>query len=82
MNTKELLEGLNILRPYYVDPDGYTIGAEHDQIYAYSTDFPLAQADVARMCALGWFQPDAKVPDDKDFGPDYYNPEEGWSAYV
>ena len=82
MTVKELLDGLNVLRPYYVDPDGYTIGAEHDQIYAYSTDRPLTKEDVKRMCDLGWFQEDVEVDDDKDFGPDNYNPEESWSAYV
>lgn len=82
MTAKELIAGLNLLQPYYKDPGGYNVGAEHDQIYAYATDCPLTTNDVFNMCDLGWFQEGVKVEDDKDFGPDNYDPEEGWSTYV
>jgi hypothetical protein len=82
MKANEVIAGLNVLQPYYKDPGGYNIGAEHDQIYAYATDFPLTKPDVQLLCTLGWFQEDVQVADDKDFGPDDYDPEEGWSTYV
>jgi hypothetical protein len=82
MTIKDFLEGLSILRPYYENPDGYHLGAEHDVIYIYATDFPLEAEHVKQLCDLGFCQEDAEVPDDKDFGPEYYNPEEGWAAYV
>lgn len=75
MKLSDFIEGLTILRPYYSDPDGYHIGAEHDQFYAYATDKPLSSANVVRMRELGWFQPEA----DED-GP--YQPSEGWSAFT
>lgn len=41
MNLKNFIEGINTLRPYYEEPDGYHLGAEHDEIYLYATDRPL-----------------------------------------
>lgn len=32
--TKDIIEGLLILEKYRDDPDGYSVGAEHDVIYA------------------------------------------------
>ena len=70
-----LLDGLNLLLPYYNDPNGYHIGAEHDQFYAYATDRPLSDADVAKMIELGWFQPEQEEGDP-------YSPVDGWSAFT
>lgn len=75
MKLSAFIDGLNILRPHYNDGDGYHIGAEHDQFFAYATKTPLSDAEVARMLELGWFQPDSK----KDTP---YSPEDGWSAFV
>jgi hypothetical protein len=75
MKLSNFLDGLNTLRPYYNNPDGYHIGAEHDQFYAYATDKPLMPEDVQKMRDLGWFQPD--MADDAPYGP-----EEGWSAFT
>jgi len=74
MKLSDFVDGLNILRPYYIDPDGYHIGAEHDQFYAYATDRALSAEDQERMRTLGWFQPET---DD-----DEYSIEDGWSAFT
>ena len=80
MKLSAFIEGLQILKPHYKDGDGYEIGAEHDQFYAYQTETPLTDEEVARMRELGWFQPE--VPEDDDENPGPYDPEEGWSAFV
>ena len=74
MNMKELVDGLNILRPHFYDPDGYHVGAEHDQFYVYATDTPLNEDEIASLRDLGWFQPSCSE--------DEYQPEEGWSAFT
>lgn len=73
MNLNNFLEGVNILRPYYNDPNGYHLGADHDIIYLYTTDKPLSPEAVQKMLDLGWFQ---------ESSPEEYNPEEGWAAFV
>ena len=82
MRLSNLVEVLNILLPYYDNPDGYHVGAEHDQFYAYATDKPLPETAVERMVELGWFQPDVDVEDGEDFKAANYDSEEGWSAYT
>lgn len=74
MILSAFIEGLNILRPHYKNGDGFHIGAEHDQFYAYATDTPLSDKEIARMRELGWFQTDASE--------DTYDPEDGWSAFT
>lgn len=74
MKLSNFIDGLKILQHYY-DNDGYTIGAEHDQFYAYATDRPLSPEDVQKMRDLDWFQPEQD--DDAD-----YDPDEGWSAFT
>jgi hypothetical protein len=75
MKLSNFLEGLLTLKPYYDGEDGYHIGAEHDQFYAYATDRPLSAEDIAKMRELGWFQPEAGDGDP-------YEPEDGWSAFT
>lgn len=75
MRLTKFVDGLLTLRPYYKDPDGFHIGAEHDQFYAYKTDYPLSSEHVLKMRDLGWFQPDQD--DDAE-----YDPEDGWSAFT
>lgn len=75
MKLRNFVDGINILRPYYDDPDGYHLGAEHDQFYMYATNRPVSDEDVKKLRELGWFQPDA----DEDDG---YDPEDGWSAFT
>ncbi len=72
MKLNDFIDGLLTLRQYYTDPNGYHIGSEHDQLYAYKTDKPLSETDVERMRALGWFQPD------QDYDAPY-DPENGWA---
>lgn len=83
MKTKNIIEGLQILLPYYDDQDGYHNGAEHDVIYAYATDRPVQPADLARLIELGWFQERVDYQDG-DVGMQVidYNPNESWTAYV
>lgn len=79
VRTKNIIEGLQILMPYYDDQDGFHNAAEYDQFYAYATDRPLSKADVERMIALDWFQ---EVGDIDEFTAAKYDPEEGWSCFV
>lgn len=75
MKLNNFIEGLQILQPYYDKPDGYHIGAEHDEFYAYATDKPLTPEHVAKLRELGWFQAEVE-----DGAP--YDPAESWSAYT
>ena len=75
MKLSNFIEGLKTLQPYYKGGDGYHIGAEHDQFYAYQTDFPLTADDVQKMRDLGWFQPEQDIDAE-------YDPEDGWSAFT
>lgn len=75
MKLSNFIEGLKILQPHYEGCDGYHIGAEHDQFYAYQTDKPLRPEDVKRMRELGWFQPEQEEDEE-------YDPENGWSAFT
>ena len=74
MRLSSFVEGLNTLLPYYQNKDGYHIGSEYDQFYAYKTDIPLPPQVVQKMLDLGWFQPEG---DD-----DTYDPEYAWSAFT
>lgn len=75
MKLNDIISGLTVLQKAYTNPNGYHTGAEHDQFYAYATDRPLDEAEVAEMKRLGWFQPE--VGDDAP-----YDPAEGWSAFT
>lgn len=80
MILSAFIEGLQILKPHYKDGDGYHLGAEHDQFYAYATETPLTEVECAKLWELGWFQPDAPVEDGGHVKA--YQPEDGWSAFV
>lgn len=80
MQLKNIIDGLLILLPYYDDPNGFHINAEHDQLYAYATDRPLSNVDVDKIRALEWFQPDQEH--NEDGGIPKYDPESGWSAFT
>lgn len=79
MNLKDFTTGVKILAPYYDDPDGYHIGAEHDQFYMYATDKPVSKSDLEDLVNAGWFQDDVTCEDGVEFGPENYDQEEGWS---
>ena len=79
MNLKDFTDGLAILRTYFTNPDGYHLGAEHDEIFVHTTDAPLTAEDAAKLRALGWFQPEVEEPEE---GEAEYDPEEGWCCFV
>lgn len=79
MNIKNIIDGIAILRTYFENPDGYHLGAEHDEIFIFKTDHPMSPEDVARVRELGWFQTEAE--DDEEDGAEY-SAEEAWCAYV
>jgi hypothetical protein len=56
MRLNNFIDGLTTLSPYYDDPNGYHVGAEHDQVFAYATDHSLPKPDFVKMLGLGWFQ--------------------------
>lgn len=80
MTTSKVIEGLQILAKYRYEEDGYDLGAEHDVIYAYSTDRSLEAADIDRMIELGWRQERENY--DEDMTAKDYRREEGWYAFV
>ena len=80
MKLSNFIEGLKILQPYYDDGDGYHIGAEHDQFYAYATNRPLTPEDQKKMCDLDWFQPESGFSSESE-GINY-DPDDGWSAFT
>jgi len=69
-----------LLQYYRDDKDGYDIGAEHDQLYAYATSRPLSAEAVRRMIELGWWQERADCS--TDFSEEMYDSENGWTCYV
>jgi hypothetical protein len=82
MTTRNIIEGLQTLMPFYDKPDGYHVGAEHDVIYGYATDKPLTPEALAKMIELGWHQEYDERDYDEDFSAADYRPDEGWHAYT
>jgi hypothetical protein len=82
MKTKDIIEGLTILERYRDKPDGYNCDAEHDVLYAYATDRPVEQPDLARLIELGWFQEVEYDEDDGEFTANVYDPEEAWACFT
>lgn len=79
MDLKRFVDGINILRPYYDNPDGYHIGSEHDEFYMYPTDKPLSDEDLRELLTLGWFQPDGGAHLET---PLDYDADTGWMAFT
>jgi hypothetical protein len=85
MNLLNFTKGLEILKPYFDDYEGYHIGAGHEIFYVYPTDHELKPDDVHKLLELGWFQELgwAQRIDAEDADSDcVYDPKIGWSAYV
>lgn len=62
MTTQKLIEGLQILLPYYDNQDGYHCSAGHDVLYALKTDKPLPQEALDRLEELNWrFESDTEA---------------------
>lgn len=74
------MAGLEILKSHYEGGDGYHIAAEYDVFYCYQTDTPLSPEEVKRMDELGWHQEETSR--DGEWKPEYYDPEESWSAFT
>lgn len=55
MKLGDFLAGIEILRKYYNEPDGYHLAAHRDEIGLYPTDRPISSEDMQRMIDLGWF---------------------------
>jgi len=81
VKTNNIIKGMQILEPYYSKPDGYHTGADHDVIYAYATDSPLSEGDIAKMIELGWHQEHDGRNYENEFSAADYRQEESWIAY-
>ena len=82
METKNIIAGLQTLMPFYKDPDGYHVGAEHDELCAYATDNPLSDEALDKMIELGWHQEHDELDNDEDFSRKDYRHDEGWICYT
>jgi len=82
MTTNDIITGLQTLMPYYDNQNGHHTGAEHDILYAYTTDKPLSKEDIEKMIELGWHQEYDDIDYDKDFDVSDYRADEGWQSYV
>jgi hypothetical protein len=82
MELGNIIDGLQLLRQYYNDQNGYKTGADHDVLYAYPTDRPISPEDVKRLAELGWYQPEVAVGEDYGWKPENYDPGEGWAAFT
>jgi hypothetical protein len=82
MKTRNIIEGLKTLEPYYANPGGYNCGANHDVIYGYPTDKPLTDDDVKTMIDLGWHQEYDERDYNEDFSVKDYRSDESWHAYT
>lgn len=75
MSLKDFIDGMEIIKMYYDDLEGYHIGAEHDQIYLYETNRPITPEHREMLKELDWFQPELDEEDE-------YDPNVGWSSFV
>ena len=82
MSTKQLIEGLQTLQPFYDKPDGYNVGANHDMVYAYATNKPLTDEAIEKMISLTWHQEYDGRDYGKDFSKEDYRDDETWHLYV
>lgn len=82
MSTKQLIEGMQTLMPFYENEGGYHTGADHDVVYMYATDRPLDEKSLEKMIELTWHQ----EYDGRDYGKDFsksdYRPDESWHFYT
>jgi hypothetical protein len=75
-----LVEGLQILLPYYKNgAESYAVSAQHDILFASSTDKPLEEKHLRRLLELGWFQPEVE---NGESSIDNYDVSEYWAAHI
>lgn len=77
-STAKIISGMQTLLPYYDDPEGFHVSAEHDEIQMHATDRPVSDADVEKLIALDWFQ---SGYEGDEFTLAEYNVEESWLVY-
>jgi len=82
MGLNNLIEGLEILRLYYKNPNGYHIGSEHDTIYMYVTNVPLIAVHIQAMIDNGWVQNVSRSSECGKMVVSDYDPEESWVFYT
>jgi len=82
VRAKDIIAGLELLYPYYDDPEGFHNGAEHDEFYAYPTSRPLSDEDLGKMIALEWHQEYYELDYSKDFAKEDYRSDESWVCYT
>lgn len=72
MKFDDFIEGLDILKKYFINTSGYHIGAEHNTFYVNATDDPVSEFDYNYLKKLGWLQNNKLV----------YTQSESWYCYV
>ena len=82
MKLGDVIEGLQVLRPHYAGGDGYHLGADHDVIFAYSTETPLSEAEITKLLELGWSQVEYPGMYQREMTAEDYDPNEGWKVFV
>lgn len=82
MTTRQMVEGVQILLPFYNKKDGFHINAGSDVIYMNATDKSLPNEVVQKMISLSWHQEYDGRDYDEDFGIDDYREDEDWQFYV
>ena len=71
---KEIIAGLQVLLPYYKNPDTYNVIAVYEEFLVCTTDTPLSEEDVLLMISLGWHQD----CEEEEFSLGSYDQEEFW----
>lgn len=79
MNLKNFIAGIEIIKQYYNNQEGYYLRSEYEQFFLYETDRPITPEHVEMLKELDWFQPYA---DEDDEGESEYDPNIGWSAFI
>lgn len=80
MKLSNFVAGLNILLPYYDDPDDVNIQFEYyGYLYLCPTSRHMSDEDVHKMRDLGWFQEENENVDMYD---DPYRQDKYWCADV
>jgi hypothetical protein len=77
MMLKNLVEGIEIMRKYYDDPDEHHHTCEHDEFIMFPTDNRISEEDYEVLVALDWYQPEV-ANDDHEYN--FYDQEESWVA--
>jgi len=80
MRLSNFVTGLEMIRKYFDNPDGFHTNAEHDIFCVDRTDKPIERATVETLVGLGWFQEGIGGPN--GYTADDYDPQEPWAAFM